>query len=970
VDDPGAQIGMAEAPAAMAERERLLEAIAEGRPLDECLSAVTAAIGRLVPGSRAGILVPDRARGVFERTVAADIPRTFGDGTRGSRIEEFAIGSCGTAVWSGEPVASTDIASDERWSPEWRALCLAHGFRAVHSQPLIGPDGRALASLAIFLPEPRALDAAERAIAVFGARIGALALERDRQAAALRASEERYRLATQAFQGAVYECDADTREVFRSDSFSELVGLRPDEMSPDWAGWHDRVHADDLPRVLAALASVYDGDADRVEVEYRVRHRDGQWVHVWQRGLALRDASGRLLRVVGSIVDTTAREIALGRQHRADDTLRRLVEESPFGTYVVDSGFRVVLASATARATFGHANPVVGRNLTEALRGIWPEPFASEAIARFRHTLATGERYATAETRERRADRDVEEAYDWRLDRVILPDGRYGVVCHFYELTALRRAEAALAELNAELQRRVADALAERDSAWRNARDMIVVVDMQGVFLTTNPAASEIIGWQPEELIGRPVFDFIHPDDVEASLGALAHARSEALPIFENRYRHKDGSWRTISWVAAPEGERIYAYGRDVTAERTQAVELAEAQARLAQAQRMEALGQLAGGIAHDFNNVLQAVQGGARLIGARHADPAQVRRLAGMVAEAAERGAAITRRLLAFARHADLRAEPVDAAALLGDMQEILKHTLGTGIEVQVTVPQGLPPLLADRRQLETVLINLAANARDALLGHGTIALSALVESIPAAATDGPDDAARPGLKPGQYVLLSIADSGTGMDAATLARAAEPFFTTKREGKGTGLGLAMARGFAEQSGGALAIASAPGQGTTVRLWFPVAQAVPLSHATEVAAAEPGLAGRATVLLVDDELLVREITAEGLETAGYAVLSAGSGTEALDLLRTRLKVDMLITDLSMPTMDGLAVIREAQALRPGLPAILLTGFATEATRVALGSAIDGSFTLLRKPMAAGPLAARIAAMVQASAPAT
>lgn len=390
-------------------------------------------------------------------------------------------------------------------------------------------------------------------------------------------------------------------------------------------------------------------------------------------------------------------------------------------------------------------------------------------------------------------------------------------------------------------------------------------------------------------------------------------------------------------------------------------------QIQLAQAQRMEALGQLAGGIAHDFNNVLQAVQGGARLILGSPADASRVSRLASMIDDAASRGAAVTGRLLAFARRADLRAEPVNTANLLAAMGEILRHTLGTGIEVRVQTLPGVPALLADRGQLEAALVNLAANARDAMGGTGVLTLSAAQETV----TAGEGAAAvRPAcLKTGTYVRLSTADTGPGMDAATLARASEPFFTTKPRGQGTGLGLAMARGFAEQSGGALQIESAPGAGTTVHLWLPVAGDEPGANRPPRPQEKIVAEGSGRLLLVDDDALVRAMTAEGLEAAGFVVLSAGNGAEALKLLDTGAAVDLMVTDLSMPAMDGLALIREAQNRRPDLPVILLTGFATDMAELAIGGAVSGRFSLLRKPIDARLLAERAAALLKAKEPA-
>jgi signal transduction histidine kinase len=374
------------------------------------------------------------------------------------------------------------------------------------------------------------------------------------------------------------------------------------------------------------------------------------------------------------------------------------------------------------------------------------------------------------------------------------------------------------------------------------------------------------------------------------------------------------------------------------------------AQARAAQAERLQALGQLAGGIAHDFNNVLQAVMGGAALIARRRADPAAVERLAGMVGEAAGRGAAVTRRLLAFSRRGELHAELVDPAAVLDGLCDILAHTLGAGIEVRVVVADGVKMLRADKGGLETVLINLASNASDAMAGAGCITMAAAIE--------------RPaGLRPAEYVCFSVSDTGVGMDAATLARASEPFFTTKPVGAGTGLGLAMARGFAEQSGGGLQIESAEGVGTTVRLWLPVAESAGDQPAQQQQ--QPQVAGTAArLLLVDDDAAVLETMALEMEQAGYAVLPAASGPGALALLDAGEAVDLLVSDLSMPGMTGTDLIRAVQRRRPGLPAILLTGFVSEAAERAMQEMASDGVTLLRKPLAGAALAERVAVLLR------
>ncbi len=481
----------------------------------------------------------------------------------------------------------------------------------------------------------------------------------------------------------------------------------------------------------------------------------------------------------------------------------------------------------------------------------------------------------------------------------------------------------------------------------------------------------------------------IHPEDRARVGEECATAIADPARPFDTEYRVACQNGRVL-WllnkgkvIRTPDGKplRIVGLCMDVTAGRETEAALRRlttdlearvreevaareaAQARAAQAERLQALGQLAGGIAHDFNNVLQAVSGAAAMVEIHPGDQANVLRFARRASDAVERGASITRRLLAFGRRADLRAEPIDVADLLSDLNEMLSHTLGAAIDVNVTILDGLAPLLADRGQLETALVNLATNARDAMPAGGKLTLSAAAETVLA---DSPGHKA--GLFAGRYVRLAVADTGMGMEAATLARACEPFFTTKGTGAGTGLGLAMARGFAEQSGGALSIASLPGHGTTVTLWLPEAHA-DLGPGAKVSPAQAAYgagvpAAHPRLLLVDDEEMIREVLGAYLEQAGYRVLVATNGAEALALLAAGEVVDALITDLSMPGMDGNSLIRAAQQRLPGLPAVLLTGYVGDSPALAAGEA--GAFSLLRKPVGGPQLVACIRVLLKES----
>jgi signal transduction histidine kinase len=491
--------------------------------------------------------------------------------------------------------------------------------------------------------------------------------------------------------------------------------------------------------------------------------------------------------------------------------------------------------------------------------------------------------------------------------------------------------------------------------------------------------------WRPlDDDLRRECLSRIHPEDAPLRQACLERLKcgDDTEADLDFRMNRRDGSlvWLHQQFIitecdpATGDAQRLLGLTRDVTQVRdVQAVlerlveertsELRETQTRLAHTERMQALGQLAGGIAHDFNNVLQAVQGGSALLGRRCGRPDEVRRLADLILKAAERGAGVTSRLLAFSRRADLQAEPIDVPLLLQGMKDMLAHTLGTGIEVRTTVPDDLPPLVADRTQLETALVNLATNARDAMEDMGTLTLAAAEEVVRHATCFG----SHLMLEPGCYIHLSVTDSGNGMDPATLARATEPFFTTKPQGKGTGLGLAMARGFSEQSGGGIHIESAPGKGTTVHLYFPAADKVASSPDRDGDAPQASVLDRSVrLLLVDDDAMVRNVVEAEMQDAGLVVSACASGREALRRLDDGEAVDVLVSDLSMPVMDGLTLIREAKRRRPNLPAVLLTGFSTNVADITTDGDFDGPFLLLRKPIGGNAIVERLAPLLEAA----
>jgi signal transduction histidine kinase len=376
-------------------------------------------------------------------------------------------------------------------------------------------------------------------------------------------------------------------------------------------------------------------------------------------------------------------------------------------------------------------------------------------------------------------------------------------------------------------------------------------------------------------------------------------------------------------------------------AERT--AELEAAYEQLRQSQKMEAMGQLTGGVAHDFNNLLTPIVGTLDMLQRKGVGGEREQRLIGGAVQSAERAKTLVQRLLAFARRQPLQTSAVDIGALTRGMADLVSSTTGPQIRVVVDAPEDLPAAVADANQMEMAILNLAVNARDAMPDGGTLRLSVSAEQV---------DPGHPRLKPGRYVRVSVADTGIGMDEATLQRAIEPFFSTKGIGKGTGLGLSMVHGLASQLGGSLLIHSQPGVGTNVEVWLPASASAP----ADTASVDPIVAvtrGKGTALLVDDEELVRASTADMLIELGHEVIEADSAEAALRMIGCGLKPDLLVTDHLMPGMTGTELARRLQSEQPQLAVLIVSGYAD-----AEGIAPD--LPRLTKPFGSADLAAAVA----------
>ncbi|SHJ95795.1 PAS domain S-box-containing protein [Roseomonas rosea] len=475
-------------------------------------------------------------------------------------------------------------------------------------------------------------------------------------------------------------------------------------------------------------------------------------------------------------------------------------------------------------------------------------------------------------------------------------------------------------------------------------------LDREGRIEDVTEAWLALLGYRREEVVGRPLINFL----TEASARRFVQTDWPALTgggaLREVEYRAvtRAGDFLDVLVSARLEEAEPGAALR-VLGGLTDVTERRRAEEALRQSQKIEAIGQLTGGVAHDFNNLLAVVLGNLEMLRKRLPDDPKAARLLDNALQGVRRGTGLTQRLLAFARKQDLKPRAVEVPELVRGMAELLERSIGPMVRIETRFPTELPRAHVDANQLELAPLNLAVNARDAMPEGGALSIAAAERIV---LPGGPGS-----LEPGRYLLLSVADTGMGMDAATLARATEPFFTTKGVGKGTGLGLPMAQGLAAQSGGRLVLRSQPGQGTTVEIWLPAAEAeAALPPAEPQPASEIRTVESLLVLAVDDDALVLANTAAMLEDLGHRVLQAASGAEALALLEEGHPVELVVTDQAMPGMTGVQLAGALHLARPGLPVLLVSGYAD------LPAEVAGRLTKLNKPFSQAALAAAVAAL--------
>ncbi len=681
--------------------------------------------------------------------------------------------------------------------------------------------------------------------------------------------------------------------------------------------------------------------------------KSGERIYVSITVSPIRDGGGR---IVGA--SKIARNVT--QQMRTEEMLRLATDAAEIGLWDVDVPSNHMFWDPRTKAMFG-IPPDAPVSMDDFFAGLHPEDRDWVTAA-----------YAAAVDPAVRSPYDVEYRTIGKSDGLIRWVAAKGkglfdktgqcVRClgTTIDITVRKQDEARLIELKEHLEQLVAERTAELDRVWRHSRDLFVVLDGRGVIHSVSPAAVEILGRRPEDSHGRNLQDYVWSEDLDVARDSLAMAMSgQDLTDVETRLVHADGMPRWISWRTSKEGDFVYAYGRDVTAEREQAEILRRTEEALRQSQKMEAVGQLTGGIAHDFNNMLAVVMGSLELLGRRIGDDdPRARHYIDQAVEAARRSANLTQRLLTFSRQQALRPETLDLNRLVAGMSDLLRHSIGADIRLETVLAGGLWLVHIDPNQLESVLLNLAVNARDAMPGGGRLTIETHNAHL-----DSHYAAEHLGLPAGQYVMIAVTDTGTGMTPDVIAKAFEPFFTTKEVGKGTGLGLSQVYGFVKQSGGHIKIYSEPGQGTTVKIYLPRVLAAETAENTGGKSRELPVGDNETILVVDDESAVRQFSADVLTELGYRVLQAENAAAALDLLRRHAEVMLLFTDIVMPEINGRKLADQAQAVRPDLKVLYTTGYTRNA--VVHNGVVDPGVELIGKPFTIDELAAKVRSLLDA-----
>ncbi|HYY77236.1 MAG TPA: PAS domain S-box protein [Gaiellaceae bacterium] len=761
----------------------------------------------------------------------------------------------------------------------------------------------------------------------------------------LRGSEHKYRTLVEQLPLVTYVRGLDVLDSnsYASPQVEALFGYTQEEWETNNGLLERVIHPDDRGRALAAAAQLRE-TGHPMRLEYRFVARDGRIVWVYDETHLVRDGDGRPAGVRGFLLDITERKEAEQALGEGEERFHAMVANVPGAIFrcAYDDDWTMEFVSDAIEQISGYpASDFIGNRVRSFASVIHPGDQQSLAPS-----VAECRPYEI-EYRIVHASGDVR----WVLERGQAargPDGEVRIDGAIFDVSETRRAAQALLETKAY-----------SETLIRTANVMIVGLDPDGRVRVFNEAAEKITGYAGAELEGEDWFEVLVPRDryPEAWADFVRWRQGGELPEdFESPIVTKTGEERLISWrnSLVGQGDRVVgsiSFGIDITAGK-------QLEEQLRQSQKMEAVGRLAGGIAHDFNNILLAITGYSDFALARLGEDGPAADDVREIQKAADRATGLTRQLLAFSRKQVLQPQLVDLNDVVTDLQGMLRRLIGDHIELEVELEDGVGQVLVDRGQIEQVLMNLALNARDAMPAGGTLSLATQRLEL-----SGAPDERLLGVQPGPHALLVVGDTGLGMDEQTRSRAFEPFFTTKEPGKGTGLGLSTVYGIVQQSGGSISLDSAPANGTVVRIFLPLPQS--LREAPTVLGADLDRpAGSETILLAEDEEVVRDLVQEILEGAGYTVLAAADGREALSLSKAHAgDVDLMVTDVVMPGMSGRELAERLWLSRPEMKVLYISGY----TDIAVfdPGVLDPGSAFLQKPFSSAELTQKVREVLDA-----
>ena len=773
--------------------------------------------------------------------------------------------------------------------------------------------------------------------------------ERKRAEEALRESVKMYRAMGESLDYGVWVCDPDGRNLYASESFLKLVGLTQEQCSS--FGWGDVLHPDDAERTMAAWKECV-LTVGRWDIEHRFRGVDGEWHPVLARGVPVRDERGRVTCWVGINLDIGERKQAEERYRMLFDTLLEgfCIIEMIFDWDVpVDYRFLEINPAFERQTGLKNARGRRIRELAPDNEARWYEIYGQVAL--------TG-----------RPARLVDEAkalnrwYEVSAYRVGGPESRK-VAILFNDITEFRRAAEALRESESRERARAAELEALMDAA---PAAIFIAHDAACLSMSGNRAAHTLLRREAGKNLSKSAPEGEGPTNFRAMKDGLEipprelpiqRAASTGQPVrgYELDIVFEDGVSLSLLGDAVPLLDE-HGRPRGSVGVLSDVTELKRAEQHLREAQKLESLGLLAGGVAHDFNNLLVGVIGNASLAQEMLSPEHAATELLTGVLKAGEQAAHLTRQMLAYAGKGKFLVEALDVSALIPDMCLLVRPSIPKKTVLQLDLQEELPPILADRGQVQQVFMNLALNAAEAIGSReGVITVRTGLENVNARYIRKHPEAA--GLQPGKYVCLEVRDTGCGMDEATRARIFDPFFTTKFTGRG--LGLAAVAGIVRSHKGAIVVTSAPGKGSSFTVLFP--SAARTSEESAVAASQPTPRGAGVVLVVDDERIVLEMAKKALERKGYTVLLAESGPAAIGMLRSRPADDvaLVVLDQSMPGMNGEEALPELRKLRPEIKVVMSSGYSESETMLLMkGQHVSG---FIQKPYTAAGLAEKVKA---------